>query len=921
VVHWPKDKILINFGFIMKYETEKGRNLIKELDKNIYEPSTKDINYDWWRKRGSIYQTVEEQYKIDQSNVENGVRKKRDGIKDQCLLDDFLNQIIKLLPNTSSGVNYVWFLKNQNGNLDKTSISNRLLLNIVNKGITKFKDENNPSLEGDDWGKILFKSLSKEEAWLGWKGGSEDDVKKELKELLTSLCKDKTLLGIVKNKLKEELDKKFNETNYQLERGDANSVGEKIFQLLKTKIDNFDNTADVVYFYWFLLDKRLRFMKGKFEMEIFAKHILSGLWDANKKKISGELLFERHINYEYRLAEIVCNNYDGFGETDPQPTINQLEEELNKFWEELDTIAYITSLKLRLLKNLDPTKKVQLEQRFNQEVIGEEGWWNDFAKKASREEIKEKIEKAENFGTQEKLTWEAFFKDPSRNITNLTEQAAWKNSGLEIDKYPSGGTKSEPEVAWDNGWKNLTASWGVTNLANKKLTYENHEVKTDNVEPLKMKKDDLDIAHEWIKKNILDETDKDLLPTDSTINGNNNELGLNKLPPGFKDKVKQIRDEKRIGLLSGNTAAGKDTIDWEKLKREIIAEIGQATWDQLVANASGKPQQEKVPQTVSQDVLQDLSQTVSQDALNKDLKKVVDNFSTERLDGIPITLYSSRKGENEFAKGAIHEQANAFTRWEKAPKNPNNPGFEIHFIIERNNRLDVFRTLAHEMTHAFVLLKEKKKELYPSQDHSKAFWGYFLDGTDSIFAFMQNNLEKKEGEEFAKLLNPITNAVKNDSVRLAYFPNIINDWSNRLSMRKTVESSSEADKEFKLARIESLSIAEEGMKEEDWKSKYNSSTGKWVYEERDKRQVQIEVLQKGKLDRWGEKSENDKHKIYVYYNQEFPNINKLEDKLEKEMGFKKKVNPINIQKRLLLDKQLMERYDCAIEVLPPHRED
>jgi len=64
-----------------------------------------------------------------------------------------LDQIIVLIPPASDiyGANYIWFLKNQNGNLDQDKInSEHLLLEIVNRGITKFKDKNNPSLEGND---------------------------------------------------------------------------------------------------------------------------------------------------------------------------------------------------------------------------------------------------------------------------------------------------------------------------------------------------------------------------------------------------------------------------------------------------------------------------------------------------------------------------------------------------------------------------------------------------------------------------------------------------------------------------------------------------------------------------------------------------------------------------------------------------
>jgi len=96
-----------------------------------------------------------------------------------------------------------------------------------------------------------------------------------MRDLLIKLCKDKTLLGKVKEKLKEKLNERFNLDKYQFERG-VGKVGERTFELLKNKIDNFNNAIDAIYFSQFLLEKRLKFMKGKFEMEILRKHILPG---------------------------------------------------------------------------------------------------------------------------------------------------------------------------------------------------------------------------------------------------------------------------------------------------------------------------------------------------------------------------------------------------------------------------------------------------------------------------------------------------------------------------------------------------------------------------------------------------------------------------------------------------------------------
>ncbi|CAI2197539.1 11961_t:CDS:2, partial [Funneliformis geosporum] len=190
-------------------------------------------------------------------------------------------------------------ISQMHGNLDPVNIHpEHLLLKIVHKGITKFKDEKNPL--------------------------------QEIKDLLVKLCKDKTLLGVIKNQLKDKLTERFNFDKYQFERGGKGS-GERAFQLLKNQIDDFDNALDAIYFSQFLLEKRLRFMKGKFEMEIFSEHILPEFQDTKKKRVSDEFLFERHINYDYRLVEIICKEYKGFGETEPQAKINRLEKELNKF--------------------------------------------------------------------------------------------------------------------------------------------------------------------------------------------------------------------------------------------------------------------------------------------------------------------------------------------------------------------------------------------------------------------------------------------------------------------------------------------------------------------------------------------------------------------------------------------------------------
>ncbi|CAI2195080.1 20634_t:CDS:2 [Funneliformis geosporum] len=143
--------------------------------------------------------------------------------------------------------------------------------------------------------------------------------------------------------------------------------------------------------------------------------------------------------------------------------------------------------------------------------------------------------------------------------------------------------------------------------------------------------------------------------------------------------------------------------------------------------------------------------------------------------------------------------------------------------------MKIYRTLAHELSHDLVMLKEDKGELHSND---------------------------KDREELIKLSNPSTNGIKDEEkvLSVAYFP-------------------------IQLTRREVLKLADEEMN--------NCPPEK--------------VKLKGEKDNEGE---DDKYKIYIYYDKESPIRDQLKSELCDRRGFKEKKNPINLRKRMILDQEI-----------------
>ena len=73
--------------------------------------------------------------------------------------------------------------------------------------------------------------------------------------------------------------------------------------------------------------------------------------------------------------------------------------------------------------------------------------------------------------------------------------------------------------------------------------------------------------------------------------------------------------------------------------------------------------------------------------------------------------------------------------------------YRIYIKLERDSQALIFRTLAHELAHAWQQEKGNKK-------HNLAFWKTFDDYT---LPFVLDNLFKEDRERLDNLLNPTTN--------------------------------------------------------------------------------------------------------------------------------------------------------------------
>src|SRR6266508_4349121 len=93
---------------------------------------------------------------------------------------------------------------------------------------------------------------------------------------------------------------------------------------------------------------------------------------------------------------------------------------------------------------------------------------------------------------------------------------------------------------------------------------------------------------------------------------------------------------------------------------------------------------------------------------------------------------------------------------------------QLYLNLTRNSRALIFRTLAHELAHAWQQEQERKQY---SKKHNLTFWKTLDDYT---LPFVLENLSKEDRESLLNLLTPTTNQdEENDRVYLEVEESII----------------------------------------------------------------------------------------------------------------------------------------------------
>jgi len=91
--------------------------------------------------------------------------------------------------------------------------------------------------------------------------------------------------------------------------------------------------------------------------------------------------------------------------------------------------------------------------------------------------------------------------------------------------------------------------------------------------------------------------------------------------------------------------------------------------------------------------------------------------------------------------------------------------------LEEVDLLVIF-TLAHELSHDVVMIKEVKGLLPANQHHSKIFWEDFRDGDRSTLTYMASCLSPKNQQTLQNFVNPSIPNEKSQNTRYVYTPNI-----------------------------------------------------------------------------------------------------------------------------------------------------
>jgi len=153
------------------------------------------------------------------------------------------------------------------------------------------------------------------------------------------------------------------------------------------------------------------------------------------------------------------------------------------------------------------------------------------------------------------------------------------------------------------------------------------------------------------------------------------------------------------------------------------------------------------------------------------LSKIVEKYSQERVNGLPIRIHPRLIADEKSPKTMAY-----VINYGK--ESVEGKGWDYHFALGYK-KIVVVETIAHELAHVFVGLRAYTdgSGIYPDQQHSSFFWEVYFDGENSDLNFVKKELPLVEQKELEEFWNPLSLNF-NSGTPFAYFPNVIieEDW-------------------------------------------------------------------------------------------------------------------------------------------------
>lgn len=333
-----------------------------------------------------------------------------------------------------------------------------------------------------------------------------------------------------------------------------------------------------------------------------------------------------------------------------------------------------------------------------------------------------------------------------------------------------------------------------------------------------------------------------------------------------KDEQEEIFEERRLARLNLENFAELVSSEAKQAYQEInedgkvtncIEKLAKKLWDHLEGyeKRANHPLNKEFLQALTD---RGITEGTSRYKLFWLVQGIAKEFAKTHLDGKIIDVYPY-----------VEVPSGGHTNWKG--RRIGTEGFDLNLEFVKEGELRIPISLAHELSHDVVKLKEWKGTVPFEQIHSKTFWeGLFVD-SDSTFNYLISCLPSERQKELRATTDLLNNSWVNDA-HIAYFPNT-DDLGGKRRLKKYFKDE-DINREWSSIRQEILSLVDNSMNEGDKIKKWKDMS------ELNRRWIWAESLHKLQLPKQGDRNRKQEHKVYIFYDQE----NVLKDQIEREFS-------------------------------------